>query len=115
MDWLPGYQVADAPPAPAGAWVKFFSRSSRRATTKCVVGDNYETIFLAVDVRRIAPERNAKESRRNLRENGGRLVESNSTLRGGLRNRVFGVFAISPTLHWCEISCCGFSIFPGST
>ena len=46
VDWLPGYQVADAPPAPGGAWVKFFSRSSRRATAKCVVGDNYENFFL---------------------------------------------------------------------
>jgi len=62
VDWLPGYQVTDAPPAPAGAYVKFFSRSLRRATTKCVVGDNYETLFLVVEARRIAPERNAEKS-----------------------------------------------------
>lgn len=51
---------------------------------------------------------------RNWRESGGRLVESNSTFGEVLRNRGFGAVAISPTLHWCEISCCGFSIFPGS-
>ena len=55
--------------APGGAWVKFFSRSSRRATAKCVVGDNYETIFLVVEVRRIAPEGNIIE------EIGGRAVD----------------------------------------